>query len=241
MTNSKFAVVTGANKGLGLEISRQLSRDHGFNVVLGARDPVKGKNAESILKSENLNVTYHHLDLLSDESVASFAKWLKNEKGKFEVLINNAGVLLERSYGEKENIEIDGLEVDIALMKKIFNTNLFGTLRVIQNLVDDMSDGGRIINLSSRMGQFEWADTNMLGYRLSKTALNGLTASLAVRLASRKISVNCLCPGWVITDMGSKFAQIKVEEGAQTAVWLATSAEKSLTGKFFYEKKEIPW
>lgn len=241
MVDSKLAVITGGNKGLGLEIARQLARDHKINVILGARDSAKGKHAESILQSENLNVTYRHLDLLSDESIKSFSSWLKKEKGQFEILINNAGILLERHYGQDKNIEVDGLEVDIEVMKKIFDTNLFGTIRVTQNLVKNMRNGGRVINLSSRMGQFEWADTNMLGYRLSKTAVNGLTASLAVRLASREISVNCLCPGWVLTDMGSKFAQISVEEGAKTAVWLATSAEKSLTGKFFFEKKEIPW
>ncbi|MDC0073560.1 SDR family NAD(P)-dependent oxidoreductase [Alphaproteobacteria bacterium] len=241
MSKSKIALITGANRGLGFEIARQLSKNHNFEVILGIRNQTKAQEALKMLKIENLNVDYFQLDITSEESVLDFKNWFLEKKVKLDVLINNAGILLERKYTEKENIEIDGLEVDINIVKKIIDTNLLGTLRVIQKIHPLINEGGRIINLSSQMGQFSWAGSNMIGYRLSKTALNALTANLSTKLLEKKITINSLCPGWVLTDMGSKFAQISVEEGAKTAVWLATEFDNKVTGKFFFEKKQIPW
>ncbi|MDA0368153.1 MAG: SDR family oxidoreductase [Proteobacteria bacterium] len=240
-TDKKIAVVTGANRGLGLEIARQLARDHGFHVVLAARDATKVAAAAVALRADGLDAVGHVLDITSADSAAAFAEWISDTYGAIDVLVNNAGVLLERIYGETENIETDALDVDVDLVGTILDTNLLGPLRVTQKLVPLIKRGGRIVNMSSQMGQFGWADSGMVGYRLSKTALNGLTANLAVGLKTRGISVNCCCPGWVKTDMGSKFAMIDVEEGAQTPVWLAAQADAALTGKFFHEKTEIPW
>ena len=241
MPNRKIALITGANRGLGFEIARQLSKNHRFEVILGIRNEISAQKAIQKLKSENLNVDYFQLDITSEESVLNLKKWISEKKVKLDVLINNAGILLERKYTEKENIETDGLEVDINIVKKIIDTNLLGTLRMIQKLHPLINEGGRIINLSSQMGQFSWAGSNMIGYRLSKTALNALTANLSSKLLEKNITINSLCPGWVLTDMGSKFAQISVEDGAKTAVWLATEFDNKITGKFFFEKKEIPW
>jgi NAD(P)-dependent dehydrogenase (short-subunit alcohol dehydrogenase family) len=242
MTDTKkIAVVTCANRGLGLEISRQLARDHGFHVVLAVRDTAKGAAAAQRLRDEGLDVASVALDITQDESAVGCAAWIKETYGAFDVLVNNAGILLERIYGDDENIETGALDVEIDVVRQILDTNLLGPLRVIQHLSPLLRSGGRIVNMSSQMGQFAWAEGNMVGYRLSKTALNGLTANLAHGLKKRGISANSCCPGWVRTDMGSKHAMIEVEEGAQTPVWLAAEAYGDLTGKFFNLKAEIPW
>ena len=209
--------------------------------MLACRNLNKGKLAADTLVTEGLDVVARQVDILSDNSVKDFADWVDNNYGSIYALINNAGILLERTYGVDENIEVDGLVVKVDVVQQILETNLLGTLRMIQQLAPSIMKGGRIINVSSRMGQFEWADSNMIGYRLSKTALNALTANFAVTLSQRDISINCLCPGWVRPEMGSKFAHIEVEEGAETAVWLAATVDTSITGKFFFEKQEIPW
>lgn len=237
----KIAVVTGAKRGIGLEISRQLARSHGFHVVLTDRDGDKVAAAARTLRDSGLDVAAHALDVTDDDSAAALAAWLADTYGAIDVLVNNAGILLERIYGESENIETDALDVDLDIVRRILDTNLLGALRVTQRLVPLMRPGGRIVNMSSQMGQFALAGSNMIGYRVSKTALNGLTADLAAGLRDRGISVNCCCPGWVRTDMGSKFAPLEVAEGAQTPVWLAAEADAGLTGKFFHRKREIPW
>jgi NAD(P)-dependent dehydrogenase (short-subunit alcohol dehydrogenase family) len=237
----KIAVVTGANRGLGLEICRQLARDHGFHVVLTGRDAAKVDAAAQALREDGLDVVGQVLDVTGDESADTCAAWVERTYGAIDVLVNNAGILLERIYGDTENIETDAMDVGIDVVRQILDTNLLGPLRVTQHLAPLLRPGGRIVNMASQMGQFGLAGPNMVGYRVSKTALNGLTANLAVGLKARGIVVNSCCPGWVRTDMGSKHAMIDVEEGAQTPVWLAAEADGALTGKFFHEKKEIPW
>ena len=156
------------------------------------------------------------------------------------MLVNNAGILLERNYGDAENIETDALDVKIDVVKQAIDTNLLGPLRVIQHLASLLRSGGRVVNMWSQVGQWAWADGNMVGYRPSKTALNGMTANLAPRLKKRGIGTNCCCPGWVRTDTVSKHAMIDVEEGAQTPVWLAAEVDAALTGNFFNQKAETP-
>jgi len=242
MTDAKkIAVVTGANRGLGLEIGRQLARDHGFHVVLTGRDAAKVEAAAHALRADGRDVVGHVLDVTRDDSADACAAWVEKTYGAIDVLVNNAGILLERIYGDTENIETDAMDVGIDVVRQILETNLLGPLRVTQHLAPLLRRGGRVVNMASQMGQFALAGPNMVGYRISKTALNGLTANLAVGLKGRGIAVNCCCPGWVRTDMGSKHAMIEVEEGAQTPVWLAAEADAGLTGKFFHEKKEIPW
>jgi len=237
-TGRKVAVVTGAARGLGLEISRQLARDHGFRVVMADHDPGQG---ERTLRSEGLDVAFRSVDITQDASVDALSAWLAEDAEQVDVLVNNAGILLERIYGEDENVETDALDVDIDTVRRILDTNLLGALRVIQRLVPLMKAGGRIVNMSSQMGQFGLAGSNMIGYRLSKTGLNALTANLAARLQTEGIVINSCCPGWVRTDLGSKLAPLDVETGARTPVWLAAVAPAELTGKFFHEQREIPW
>ncbi len=140
-TDKKIAVVTGANRGLGLEIARQLARDHRFHVVLAARDATKVAAVAAVaaaaaaLRDDGLDVVGHVLDITRADSAAAFAEWIKDTYGMIDVLVNNAGILLERIYGETENIEADGLDVDVDLVATILDTNLLGPLRVTQKLV----------------------------------------------------------------------------------------------------------
>ncbi|MBM3502587.1 MAG: SDR family oxidoreductase [Alphaproteobacteria bacterium] len=236
----KIALVTGANRGIGLEICRQLA-GRGVRVILTARDQAKGDVAAAALRAQGLDVVARALDVTDERSVQALAHWIKSTYGRLDILINNAGVLLERIYGQDANIETDAMDVDVDLVATIINTNTLGPLRTTQRLAPLMPAGGRIINLASQMGLRSWANSNMVGYRVSKTALMGLTANLAKGLAKKGITVNCMCPGWVKTDMGSRFAQITVDQGADTAIWLALDADAKHSGKFFYKKQELTW
>jgi NAD(P)-dependent dehydrogenase (short-subunit alcohol dehydrogenase family) len=240
MTQKRIALVTGANRGIGLEICRQMA-GRGLHVILTARDAAKGEAAAAKLRGEGLDVVARPLDIQSDDSVKALADWVRATYGRLDVLVNNAGILLERVYGKDANIETDAMDVDVGLVAAILDTNTLGPLRTTQKLAPLMPAGGRIVNLASQMGLKSWANSNMVGYRISKTALMGLTANLAKGLDKKGITVNCMCPGWVKTDMGSRFAQITVDEGAETAIWLALDADPKLTGKFFYKKQEVTW
>jgi len=155
------------------------------------------------------------------------------------VLARNAGSLLERIYGDSENIKTAALDVQINVVKRALNANMCGPLQVIQHLAPLLRSGGRVVNMWAQRSPLVWADGNMVGYRLPKTALVGLTANLARGLKGRGITANCRCPGWVRTDMGPKHAMIDVEEGAQTPMWLAAEADAAVTGKFFNQKVKI--
>lgn len=238
----KVAVVTGSNRGIGRDVVRQLAAK-GYRVVLTARDAADGEKAAAELRKAGGDIRAHDLDVQSDASCRALAAWLKAEYGQVDVLVNNAGVLLERVYGTdgRPISEDDGLEVDVGVVSRILDTNTLGALRMIQALAPLMNKGGRIINLSSRMGQFGMLGPNMVGYRMSKTALNSLTASLAPALEKKGIGIFAMCPGWVRTDMGSPAAAKSVDQGADTAVWLASEAPNPKSGGFYTERKEIPW
>lgn len=240
--NGKVAVVTGSNRGIGKDIARQLAAK-GYRVVVTARDAAAGEKAAAELRKAGGDIRAHDLDIQSDASCRALAAWLKAEYGRVDVLVNNAGVLLERVYGAdgKAISEDDALSVDIGVVSRILDTNTLGALRMVQAVSPLMGQGGRIINLSSRMGQFSMLAPNMVGYRMSKTALNSLTACLAPALAKKGIAIFATCPGWVRTDMGTPAAAKSVDQGADTAVWLASEAENPKSGGFYTERKEIPW
>ena len=231
----RLAVVTGANKGIGFEISRQLVRK-GLRVILTSRDPTKGLQAQKALAKEGLEVLCHELDVTKRRSVAALARYLAKEHGRLDVLVNNAGILIDRSstsvLDEKEQVFHTTLE-----------TNFFGALRVCQAVVPLMRKHryGRVVNLSSGFGQLDAMGDGNAAYRTSKTALNALTRMVAKAVEEDNILVNSMCPGWVRTDMGGPAASRSVEKGAQTAVWLATLPDSGQTGGFFRDKKPIPW
>jgi NAD(P)-dependent dehydrogenase (short-subunit alcohol dehydrogenase family) len=230
MKASKTAIVTGGNRGIGFEICRQLGAK-GFATILAARDEEKGQHAAEKLKQQGLAVQFMELDLCQHRSIQQFKATLGDQP--IDILVNNAGVLLNGD---------DILSVTPAAMKVTFDVNFFGPLFLSQALVPNLkkSTDARIINLSSGMGAFDDIGTGYMAYRTSKTALNGLTAVMAKDLAASHIKVVAMCPGWVQTDMGGAGAPRTPAQGADTAVWLATTAEVH-TGYFYRDRKQISW
>jgi NAD(P)-dependent dehydrogenase (short-subunit alcohol dehydrogenase family) len=232
--HNKIAVVTGANRGLGFETSRQLAA-RGYHVIMTARDAVKGQTAVQQLKNQKLDVEFHPLDVTNSQSIQTLANHIKKHHGKFHSLVNNAGVFSE----PMDNASILKIAPDV--IQKTFITNTMGPVMVAQALVPLMNDYGNIVNVSSGMGQLSDMNGFWPGYRISKTGLNAVTRILADELKSRHIKVNSVCPGWVRTDMGGADATRPVEQGAETIVWAATLDDKGPSGGFFRDKKSIPW
>lgn len=230
MTN-KTAIVTGANRGIGFEVSRQLAKN-GFIVIMGSRDTEKGKIAERQLIDEGLKVKFLQVDVSEQESVEQFTIEFKKDYDNLNVLVNNAGI------GVGNSGVIKG---DIPEIKQIMGVNFYGPLRMSVSMLPFLKKNpdSRIINVSSGMGAINDLGTGYAGYRLSKSALNAQTILMSNELRG-KVIVNAMCPGWVKTDMGGANAPRSVEQGADTIVWLAT--EPGITsGNFFRDKKVIPW
>jgi NAD(P)-dependent dehydrogenase (short-subunit alcohol dehydrogenase family) len=242
MHAKKVALVTGANKGIGFEIVRQLARQ-GVTVVLGARDEERGKRAAGQLRDEGLDVSFVRLDVTDAASVAALPGFLEERFGRLDVVVNNAGVLLDR--------DVPPSRLDEAVLRQTFDTNFFGAFAVARALLPliKQSDAGRIVNVSSTLGSLTVASDPtsafdgflMLAYQASKTALNMLTVAFAKELRGTNVKINSACPGWVRTDMGSEAAPGTVEEGADTPVWLATLPADGPTGGFFNSRKPVPW
>jgi len=231
MSEMKTAVVTGANRGIGFETSRELA-GRGFHVVLTARNLAAGARALKRLQADGLSVELRKLDVTSADDALALARHLRETRGRVDVLVNNAGILPDN----------DGtLDVSAVTLMEILNTNTLGAVRMIQALAPLMPKGGRIVNVSSGLGALGEMGGGQLGYRMSKTALNAVTRVFAAELAARGIAVNSVCPGWVKTDMGGAGATRSVEQGAETVVWLAADAAARESGGFFRDKHPIPW
>jgi NAD(P)-dependent dehydrogenase (short-subunit alcohol dehydrogenase family) len=235
--SQKVAVVTGGNRGLGFEASRQLAKQ-GYKVILTSRDEEKGKAASEKLQAEGLDVISYPLDVTSDESSRNLAEFIRQQFGRVDVLINNAGISIDAQAGNNSllNAKIDTLQQTI-------DTNTFGVVRVTQALIPLMKEQnyGRIVNVSSGMGQLKDMQGGYPGYRISKTALNAVTRIFASELIGTNILVNSVCPGWVKTDMGGANAPRTPEQGVDTIVWLATLPEDGATGGFFRDRQSIDW
>jgi NAD(P)-dependent dehydrogenase (short-subunit alcohol dehydrogenase family) len=238
MTDKRVALVTGANRGMGLEIVRQLSR-LGLIAVLAARDLEKGKVAADTLAAEEFYVPVVALDVTDADSIRAAVAEVRGLFGRIDVLVNNAAILKEGLLPEDTSV----LDVSGDLVNQTFLTNTVGPLRMIQATVPGMRERGygRIVNLSSGAGQLAEMGSGFPAYRLSKSALNALTRTTAAELGAHEIKINSVCPGWVRTDMGGPHATRTVEHGAETAVWLATLPEDGPTGGFFRDMKPIPW
>lgn len=230
----KNAVVTGGNKGIGLEICRQLGR-LGVDVILTARDEARGKKACDQLRREGVSVRFHPVDVDDSASIRRILEFVEREIGMMGILVNNAGV----------NIDADktGEEVDIDTVSRTVRTNVYGPLLMCQAFLPLMRrhNYGRIVNISSTMGSLTEMEGGYPAYRMSKTALNAVTRILAYETMGTNIRVNSMCPGWVRTDMGGPEAERSVEEGADTAIWLATLPDGGPTGQFFRDRKQVPW
>jgi NAD(P)-dependent dehydrogenase (short-subunit alcohol dehydrogenase family) len=237
MYEIKVALITGANKGLGLEIARQLGRQ-GIAVVVGARDPDKGEAAATLLREEGIDATAVPLDVTRSADVAALPGFFAERYGRLDILVNNAGV----SHGLEEAVSPE-------ILRRILEVNVVGPYAVTETLVPLLqeSPAGRIVNHSSSVGSLgrlsrpENAHWVMPAYTPSKAALNALTVVWAQRLRDTPIKVNSAHPGWVKTDLGGEGALLEVEEGARTAVALATLSDDGPTGGFFHQGEPIPW
>ena len=232
MKNQKIAVVTGAAKGIGFEVVRQLAR-RGFRVFLAARNQEAGRAAAKKLSSEGA-VSFLEIDVSNADSIRRAAEDFSRHQKHLDVLVNNAGILLDD--------ENDALDITPEIFEQTLRTNTLGPWLVAQAFMPFLkkSRTPRVVNVSSSSGQLEdGADGWAPGYSVSKTGLNGVTVQLAAALP--KFAVNSVCPGWVRTDMGGENAARSVGEGAASIVWLATDAPQKLTGKFVKDRKVIPW
>lgn len=227
---SRTALVTGGNRGIGLEICRQLGHQ-GYKVLLGARDVSLGEAAAAELARDGMNVTAVEIDVSKAASVKRCAAGLKKQGIEVDVLVNNAGVIAE---GE--------LLAGPDPMKGALAVNLMGPLNAARAFVPAMAERGwgRVVNVSSTWGSFDAGLEGPAAYAVTKAALNALTVRLA-REAGDGVLVNSVCPGWVRTRMGSDAATRSVEEGADTAFYLATLADGGPSGQFFKDRKPAAW
>lgn len=239
MPEQKIAVVTGANRGIGFETSRLLA-EAGWHVVMCARDLKAGVAGTEKLQERKLSVECRRLDVAKSEHARALGQYLLDAYGRVDLLINNAGIMLEKS-SEHGRYSADVLEVSPQTVMEIFNVNTLGALRVTQALAPLLTDGSRVVNVSSGMGALNDMDGDWTGYRISKTALNALTRILHARLKDRGVLVNSVCPGWVSTDMGGDRAPVAPGEAASSVVWLGTSPEVTSGGGFYRDRKPIPW
>ena len=232
MRDKRIALVTGANKGIGFEVARQLARKN-FHVFLGARNEKAGRTAADKLQSDG-EITFIQIDVADPESIKRAAKEFSKQSERLDTLVNNAGILLDDDK--------DILKVSVETFEKTLRTNTLAPLLVAQTFapVLQKSDAPRIVNVSSGGGQLaDGADGWAPAYCISKTALNGVTSQLTAALP--KFAINSVCPGWVRTDMGGANATRSIQEGASGVVWLAADAPQNETGKFWRDRKVIPW
>ena len=235
MPARKIAIVTGGNRGLGREIARQLAKAE-MLVVIGVRRQESLDGALEAFDRDGGNVAGHLLDVVDTHSVQRFVQHVEKHHGAPSVLVNNAGV-----YPESRAAKVE--DTPTSLWRETFETNLFGAVRMCREVVPMMRRlrYGRVVNISSGLGQLHQMGAGSPAYRVSKASLNALTATLAAEVADAGILVNSMSPGWVRTGMGGEMAPRSVEEGADTAVWLAQLPSNGPTGQFFRDRKPIPW
>jgi NAD(P)-dependent dehydrogenase (short-subunit alcohol dehydrogenase family) len=244
MATDRLALVTGANKGLGFETSRQLAQQ-GITVLMGSRSVARGRAAAQKLLDAGLPVAFIRLDVTKPEQIRTAAAGIKKRFGKLDILVNNAGT----SVDEDRSLN-SAATVSPKALRRTFDVNFFGLVELTQKLLPLLrkSDAGRIVNVSSIMGSLAihskeggLSSYKPLAYDASKTAVNAFTIHLAAALSGTKIKVNSAHPGWVRTDMGGPQAPLSPAEGARTAVRLALLGPDGPTGKFFHGEEELPW
>ncbi|HKQ53852.1 MAG TPA: SDR family oxidoreductase [Pyrinomonadaceae bacterium] len=230
----RVALITGANRGIGLEVVRQLAQ-LGFKTMLGARDAQKGVEAAGSLEQSGLKVIPVQLDV-TDQQTIDEAKHLVEERfGKLDVLVNNAAILYD-SWQRAES-------ADLKTVREAFETNTLGPWRMCLAFIPLLrkSQHARIVNVSSESGSLALMGGGTPAYSVSKAALNVLTRKLAAELRASRILVNSVCSGWVATEMGGPDAPRDVEEGAASVVWAATLADDGPTGGFFRDGEPLAW
>lgn len=230
----KVAVVTGANRGIGLEVAHQLGHK-GFTVLLGSRDVGKGAEAAKPYLEEGLDITPVQLDVTEQQSIDNLKRWTEDRFSRLDVLVNNAAIFYD-SWQRAGS-------ADLNVVKEAFETNTLGAWRMCQSFIPlrRLSDHPRIVNVSSESGSLASMGGGTPAYAVSKVALNALTRMLADELSVDRILVNSVCPGWVATDMGGPDAPRSVKEGAKSVVWAVTLPDDGPTGGFFRDGKPLPW
>lgn len=247
MSNSpnKISLVTGANKGIGLETARQLARDHGHTVLLGARDETRGEEAAAALRADGLDVQFLAIDPTDDASVAAAAKEVERRFGRLDVLVNNAG------WGSRDEYSTPAGQVSLAIFEETYDINVFGVARVTQAFwsLMEKSPAARLVNVSSALGSlalhadFEngpFLDLKPIAYDSSKAAVNMMTVHYAALWQHTPHRANAIHPGSVKTDLNPT-GDLTVEEGAKSSVELATIADEGPNGTFSHLGKTLPW
>lgn len=234
MAEQRVAIVTGGNRGIGLEVCRQLA-GRGIKVILGSRDAARGVAAARELAVAGLPVEGRQLDVSSAKSISECMNWVRNDVGRLDILVNNAGVMIEEG-------DADPLE-ELEIIRETMQTNVYGPFLLSRLAIPIMKSRrhGRIVNLSSSMGSLAEMGAGYIAYRLSKAGINVVTRVIAAETEGMGILVNSVDPGWVQTGMGGRGATRTVEKGAETVTWLATLPDDGPTGAFFRDRKAIAW
>jgi NAD(P)-dependent dehydrogenase (short-subunit alcohol dehydrogenase family) len=244
MNNQKIALITGANKGIGFETARQLGQQ-GITVLLGARDREKGEQAAEKLRREKIDAHPIVLDVSNPSSIQTAATEVEKNYGRLDILINNAGVMLD-DQAKKPS------EQSLETWRRTFDTNVFGLIATTQAFLPLLrkSAAGRIVNLSSILGSITLHSTpgspiyeskTYASYNVSKSAVNAYTVQLAYELKDSPITVNAAHPGWVKTEMGGQDATLELEDGAKTSVALATLGADGPNGAYIHMGETLPW
>jgi NAD(P)-dependent dehydrogenase (short-subunit alcohol dehydrogenase family) len=241
--NKKIALVTGSNKGIGLETARQLGK-RDITVLIGARDLKKGEIAAKQLREEGLDARPLEIDVNQTESIRKAVERVQRDFGRLDILVNNAGVMVD-DHDKKVS------EQSLDTWRKTFDTNLFGLIATTQSFLPLLrkSDAGRIVNLSSILGSITLHatpgspvyDFKVPAYNVSKSAVNAYTVQLAYELKDSKIKVNAAHPGWVKTELGGEGAVMEIPDGAKTSVALATIGEDGPNGTYVHMGEGLPW
>jgi len=248
-TTAKVALITGANKGIGLETARQLGK-LGVTILVGARDLKKGEEAAEVLRGVGVDARAVKLDVVNEADRTAVAKYIEKEFGRLDILINNAGVMLDpRGSGGWPTNQTSTTPPQV--LRDTFETNFFAVVALTQTLLPLIrkSPAGRIVNLSSVLASLKLHatpgspiyDAKTFAYDASKSALNSFTIHLAHELRGTKIKVNSAHPGWVKTEMGGDGAQMELVDGAKTSVELAMLPDDGPTGGYFHMGEALPW
>ncbi|MEV4252143.1 SDR family oxidoreductase [Spirillospora sp. NPDC049652] len=243
MSEKRIALITGANKGIGFETARMLGRE-GMTVLVGARSPERGEKAAAELAGEGLDAPFVRLDVTDDETVQAAARWIEDEFGRLDVLVNNAGIAPPEA-------SVAPSELSVAALRATYETNVFGVVAVTNAMLPLLrrADAARVVNVSSELGSMALLSDpdsayyafNLLAYNSSKTALNGITLAYAKELDGTGIKVNAATPGYTATDLNAHTGFQTVEQGAGYVVPLALLPGDGPTGGFFQGTEPFPW